>query len=119
EKPTRKAGVPHVEAPEEVLRSMLAVRLHLDAATPDNGPLKGIPGSHHGGKELALGGVAPHAVLTGRGAALRMRPLLAHSSGRSHAETALHRRVLHLEFAASATLPDGYTWHTFLPARPE
>ncbi|MBI1913410.1 MAG: phytanoyl-CoA dioxygenase family protein, partial [Planctomycetes bacterium] len=39
-KPTRKAGVPHAEAPEEVLHSMLTVRLHLDAATQEIGPLK-------------------------------------------------------------------------------
>ncbi|MBI1917272.1 MAG: phytanoyl-CoA dioxygenase, partial [Planctomycetes bacterium] len=58
----------------------------------------------------------PVAVLTGRGAALLMRPLLAHSSGRSHPDTAQHRRVLHLEFAASTELPDGYAWHTFLRA---
>src|SRR5436309_4479687 len=45
-KPTRKAGVPHVEAPEEILRTMLTVRLHLDAATGENGSLRVIPGSH-------------------------------------------------------------------------
>ena len=116
-KPTCKAGVAHVEAPEEVLRSMLAVRLHLDAATEENGPLRVIPGSHRTGKRLVLGDIAPVTVLTGRGAALLMRPLLAHSSGRSHPDTPQHRRVLHLEFAARPELADGYAWHTFLPAR--
>ena len=113
-KPTRKAGVPHVEAPEEVLASMLTLRLHLDDVTEENGPLKVIPGSHHSGKRLLLGEVPPHTVLVERGGVLLMRPLLAHSSGRSHPDTTRHRRILHLEFAASAQLPDGYAWHTFL-----
>lgn len=113
-KPTRKAGVPHVEAPEEVLAAMLTLRLHLDDVTEENGPLKVIPGSHRTGKRLLLGDVPPHTILVGRGGVLLMRPLLAHSSGRSHPETPRHRRILHLEFAAAATLPDGYAWHTFL-----
>src|SRR6185437_14142607 len=29
-KPTRKAGVPHVEAPQAILESMLTARIHLD-----------------------------------------------------------------------------------------
>src|SRR5262249_35737223 len=51
-KPTRKAGVPHVEAPLSVLEAMLTARLHLDEATPENGPLKVVPGSHRTGKAL-------------------------------------------------------------------
>ncbi len=38
-RPTTKHGVPHVEATEEVLQRMLTIRVHLDAATPENGPL--------------------------------------------------------------------------------
>jgi hypothetical protein len=45
-----------------------------------------------------------------------MGPMLAHASNRSHPDTTQHRRILHLEFAADPSLPDGYTWHTFLPA---
>src|SRR5262245_21444127 len=114
-KPTRKAGVPHVEAPLDVLESMLTVRLHLDAATPENGPLQVIPGSHRTGKKLRLGDVTPRTLLVERGGAVLMRPLLAHGSIRSHPDTTQHRRVLHLEFAACAALADGYTWDTFLP----
>jgi hypothetical protein len=44
-----------------------------------------------------------------------MRPLLSHCSGQSAPETSLRRRILHLEFSASAQLPHGYEWHTFLP----
>jgi ectoine hydroxylase-related dioxygenase (phytanoyl-CoA dioxygenase family) len=114
--PTRKAGVPHAEAPLEVLQAMLTARLHLDDVTDENGPLRVIPGSHCGGKELELGAAAPRSILARRGDVLLMRPLLAHCSNRSHPGTSRHRRVLHLEFAASPELPDGYAWHTFLPA---
>ena len=43
-----------------------------------------------------------------------MRPLLAHCSNRSGRRHERHRRILHLEFAASAELPDGYEWHDFV-----
>jgi hypothetical protein len=115
-RPTRKAGVDHVEAPEEILQAMVTVRLHLDDVTEENGPLKVIPGSHRDGKRLVLGAVPPCTVLVERGGVLLMRPLLAHSSGRSHPETSRHRRILHLEFSGRSELPDGYAWHTFLPA---
>src|SRR5579875_1666779 len=42
-KPTRKASVPHVEAPLTVLQSMLTARIHLDDVTAENGPLKVVP----------------------------------------------------------------------------
>lgn len=116
-KPTFKAGVPHAVAPEDLLQRMLTVRLHLDAVTEENGPLKVVPGSHHDGKHLVLGRVSPTAIFAEAGDALLMRPLLAHCSGRSHEGTSRHRRILHLEFAADVELPDGYRWHTFLSAR--
>jgi len=117
-KPTRKAGVPHVEAPLEVLEQMLTLRLHLDEVTDENGPLQVAAGSHRTGKELRLGDVPPRAILAAAGDVLLMRPLLAHSSGVSHPDTRRHRRVLHLEFAARPALPDGYAWHDFLPGGP-
>ncbi|HZT83435.1 MAG TPA: phytanoyl-CoA dioxygenase family protein [Gemmataceae bacterium] len=112
-KPTTKAGVPHAEAPRELLEAMLTARVHLDDVTAENGPLKVVPGSHRTGKELRLGDVPPESVLARRGDVLLMRPLVAHSSGRSHPDTPRHRRVLHLEFAAAPELPDGYEWHDF------
>jgi ectoine hydroxylase-related dioxygenase (phytanoyl-CoA dioxygenase family) len=114
-KPTTKAGVPHVEAPRAVLDSMLTARIHLDPVTEANGPLKVIPGSHRAGKGLALDTAPPRTLLAGAGDVLLIRPLLAHCSGKSHPDITQHRRVLHLEFAASGLLPDGYAWHTFLP----
>jgi hypothetical protein len=114
-KPTRKAGVPHVEAPRDVLERMVTGRIHLDDVTDENGPLKVIPRSHHAGKALKLDVAPPRVVHCGRGDVLLIRPLVAHCSGKSHPETTLHRRVLHLEFAASPSLPDGYAWHDFVP----
>jgi hypothetical protein len=113
-KPTRKAGVPHIEAPEEVLALMLTARVHLDAVTETNGPLKIIPGSHKDGKELRLGPMTPAIIFAGAGDVLLMRPLVTHASGRSHPATTQHRRILHLEFAASAALPDGFAWEHFV-----
>lgn len=110
-KPTFKAGVPHVEAPEEVLEKMLTIRIHLDAMTAANGPLFVIPGSHRAGGEHNLP-VELHAEV---GDVLAMRPLLSHSSTVSRPDTTSHRRVIHIECAASRTLPDGYQWHSFVP----
>jgi ectoine hydroxylase-related dioxygenase (phytanoyl-CoA dioxygenase family) len=112
-KPTLKAGVPHAEAPQQVLEQMVSLRIHLDDVSEENGPLKVIPGSHRTGKELRLGDTAPQSILVGRGDVLLMRPLLAHSSGHADADTKRHRRILHLEFAASKELPDGYCWYDF------
>jgi hypothetical protein len=113
-RPTRKAGVPHVEAPRELLERMLTARIHLDDVTAANGPLKVLPGSHRTDSPTA----EPRAVLARRGDVLLIRPLVEHCSGRSHPDTARHRRILHLEFAASPDLPDGYAWQDFLPAQP-
>jgi hypothetical protein len=115
-KPTRKAGVPHVEAPTELLEAMLTARIHLDEVTEENGPLKVLPGSHRTGKAMVVGEAQPRAILAGRGDVLLMRPLLAHNSGNSHPETKRHRRILHLEFAGRRELSDGYAWHDYLPA---
>jgi hypothetical protein len=113
-KPTFKAGVPHVEAPLAVLQGMLTARIHLDSADEENGALRVLPGSHLTGVNLALEG-EPLTIEASCGDVLLMRPLLAHSSGRSAPETDRHRRVLHLEFSSRPTLPDGYAWHLFAP----
>lgn len=116
-KPTTKAGVPHVEAPLEVLQTMVTARLHLDDVTDENGPLRALPGSQRSGKEERLDG-APVSIHAAAGDVLLMSPLLMHCSNRSLDGTTRRRRVLHLEFASSPDLPDGYHWHTFIPDRP-
>ncbi len=111
-RPTAKAGVPHVEAPLDVLERMLTLRIHLDDADEENGALKVMPGSHLSGKALTDGEVA--VVRAAAGEVLLMRPLLAHCSGGSADGCRRHRRVLHLEFASAGELGDGYGWHTFI-----
>jgi hypothetical protein len=113
-KPTRKAGVPHVEASAEVLQNMITARIHLDDVTAENGALKVLPGSHRSGTTMELGEIIPQDILVHRGDVLLMRPLVAHCSNRSHPNTTRHRRILHLEFSGMKQLPDGYEWHDFV-----
>lgn len=116
QKPTRKAGVPHVEAPTELLEAMLTVRIHLDEVTAENGPMRVLPGSHRCGKSMIAPDGPPRDILVNRGNVLFFRPLLIHGSAASQEGTRRHHRVLHLEFAATPELLDGYAWHDFLPA---
>src|SRR5204863_534312 len=97
--PTRKAGVPHVEAPREILERMVTLRIHLDDVTEDNGPLRVLAGSHNADsppdKDREV------TILVGAGDVLAMRPLLYHCSSSSSSATQLHRRIIHLEYAGS------------------
>ena len=113
-RPTIKAGVPHLIACDEVLKQMLTLRIHLDEVTDENGPLRVIPGSHVSSTSEGDGMDATVDVHAMAGDVLAMRPLISHSSGSSVEGTRRHRRILHLEFAASSTLPDGVTWHDFV-----
>jgi ectoine hydroxylase-related dioxygenase (phytanoyl-CoA dioxygenase family) len=109
-----KAGVAHVEAPEEVLQAMLTARIHLDDVTEENGPLRLIPGSHRSGKTLRFDPGASKSILAAEGDVLLMRPLVVHQSGNSHPGTRRHRCVFHLEFTASPVLPDRFAWQDFI-----
>jgi hypothetical protein len=111
-KPTIKAGVPHLEAPADLLGGMLTARVHLDAMTPRNGPLQVIPGSHR------VNGAAHRDAVTlqcAAGDVLLIRPLVSHASINSEANCREHRRIVHLEFSPAAELPDRYEWHDWLP----
>ncbi|MFK7766859.1 MAG: phytanoyl-CoA dioxygenase family protein [Mariniblastus sp.] len=112
-KPTNKSGVDHVEASESVLARMLTLRIHLDPVTEDNGPLEVAIGSHLNGK-LSNAIHNSTKILVGAGDVLAMRPMLSHMSKSSAPDSRMHRRILHLEFAADRKLPDGYDWHQFL-----
>jgi len=113
-RPTTKAGVPHLIACDQVLKQMLTLRIHLDEVTDENGPLRVIPGSHVSSTSEGDGLDTTVDVHAMAGDVLTMRPLISHSSGSSVEGTRRHRRILHLEFAASSTLPDGVTWHDFV-----
>ena len=115
-RPTRKAGVPHVEAPESLLGIMLTARIHLDPVDDTNGPLKVVPGSHRDGKALRLDGAPIRTLHAGAGDVLLVRPLVAHCSNRSSPETTKHRRILHLEIASRPDLFGGLAWHDFVAA---
>lgn len=128
--PTCKAGLPHVEAPRELLERMLTLRIHLDDVTDVNGPLRVAPGSHLIQNDAEA--TTTHEVIyASAGDVLVMRPLLMHSStgveeldadsdndqAISTEQPERHRRVIHLEFAADAKLPDGYAWRDFFRAK--
>jgi ectoine hydroxylase-related dioxygenase (phytanoyl-CoA dioxygenase family) len=108
---TTKAGVLHAIAPADALERVLALRIHLDDSTADNGPLRVVPGSHRDGvlpdAEIDRRVTSGTAVtcLADRGDVLLMRPLLLHAS--SKAANAAPRRVLHVEYATDRTLPGG------------
>ena len=111
---TEKGGVPHVQPPTDILEHMLAVRLHLDPCTVENGPVRVIDGTHRLGR---LGADAIDAIRTGQsecvclapeGAVLAFRPLLLHAS--SPATRPAHRRVIHIEYAARLLAPP-LVWH--------
>jgi ectoine hydroxylase-related dioxygenase (phytanoyl-CoA dioxygenase family) len=100
-----KDGVVYAHAPASVLCRVLALRIHLDDSTADNGPLRILPGTHTKGvlsdddiHELA-GRVAPTDCLVPQGGVLAMRPLVVHASSKSQSE--MFRRVLHIEYSAS------------------
>src|SRR6185436_13601306 len=103
-----RCGSAHVDGPARVLEQMVAVRIHLDACGPENGPLRVIPGSHQLGKlsdEQLAKIVATHEpveLCAPQGAILLMRPLLLHASSASRADA--HRRVLHIEFAPAEAI---------------
>jgi hypothetical protein len=116
-KPTTKAGVPHVVAPAELLATMVTARIHLDAVTEKNGPLRVIPGSHAVENAVQVGDREPAVLHCDAGDVLLMRPLLLHASVHSEPEHPGHRRIVHLECAPAPELPDGYEWHDFIPIR--
>lgn len=109
-RPTMKAGVPHVEAPREILSDMLTARIHLDPMIDANGPLRVQPRSHSEDDPRS----EPVNIHCEAGDVLLMRPLLSHSSAAGDETYPGHRRIVHLEFAPKRLLPDGYEWHDFV-----
>lgn len=108
---SQKAGIRYAHAPAWALSRVVALRVHLDPSTIENGPLRVVPGSHLAGVLTDEGvrdyvqGHGQTTCLVPRGGVLVMRPLLIHAS--SKAETNAPRRVLHLEYADSLDLKPG------------
>jgi ectoine hydroxylase-related dioxygenase (phytanoyl-CoA dioxygenase family) len=99
-----KDGIPYGHAPTAALSRVLALRVHLDDSSAQNGPLRVLPGTHTLGvltddsvHEVATR-IAPVDCVAPKGAVVAMRPLIIHASSKSREETP--RRVLHIEYAA-------------------
>ncbi len=110
---SHKEGILYVQPPIEVLENLVAVRIHIDNCSSDNGALRVVPGSHDRGR-ISLADIATLKTVNGeqlcevkQGGALVMRPLLLHAS--SKATNPNRRRVLHFLFG-SASLPLGLQW---------
>jgi ectoine hydroxylase-related dioxygenase (phytanoyl-CoA dioxygenase family) len=111
-----KDGAPHVQPPQELLGEMVAVRMHLDDCTPENGPVRVLPGSHRAGRLSAAdidvwkarGGEVECTVRAG--GVLAFHSLLLHAS--SPAREPRHRRVVHIEYVSARwrQLPGGLQW---------
>jgi ectoine hydroxylase-related dioxygenase (phytanoyl-CoA dioxygenase family) len=108
---SQKGGIRYAHAPAWALSRVVALRVHLDASTGENGPLRVVPGSHQVGvltdQEVSdyLKTNDHNPCRVPRGGVLAMRPLLIHSS--SKAQTDAPRRVLHIEYADTLDLKQG------------
>ena len=107
-----KEGVVCAHAPAYALEQVLAIRVHLDDSDEQNGSLRVLPQTHTRGvlSDDAIHDLAEKTpsvdCFVGAGGVLVMKPLLIHSSSKAKAENC-HRRVLHVEYAASMSFPDG------------
>jgi ectoine hydroxylase-related dioxygenase (phytanoyl-CoA dioxygenase family) len=108
---SEKAGIIYAHAPAWALSRVVALRIHLDASTNENGPLRIVPDSHNLG--VLMDDEIVQAVkergyvecLVPKGGVLLMRPLSIHSS--SKVLTSAERRVLHIEYTDSLILAPG------------
>lgn len=106
-----KDGIHYAHAPAIALQRVIALRLHLDDSSTDNGPLRVLPGSHELGVltdaqvlEHSRHVVPRHCCLQA-GGVIAMRPLIIHAS--SKCTGSRPRRVLHIEYAASMEIVPG------------
>jgi ectoine hydroxylase-related dioxygenase (phytanoyl-CoA dioxygenase family) len=108
---SQKEGIIYAHAPSWALSRIVALRLHLDASTAENGPLRILPGTHvfgvmSDGQVCAMAQSRSQAnCIVGRGGVMAMNPLLVHSSGKARVD--LPRRVLHIEYTDSLLLAPG------------
>src|SRR5262249_53894862 len=100
-----KDDVNYAHAPGSALEQLLALRVHLDDSTSENGPLKILPGTHRHGvfsdyqiHDLTTL-ISPLDCVGTRRGLLAMRPLNVHASSKS--TSVLPRRFLHVEYTSS------------------
>jgi ectoine hydroxylase-related dioxygenase (phytanoyl-CoA dioxygenase family) len=103
-----KEGIDYAHAPASALSQVLALRVHLDDSTTENGPLRVLPGTQTLGvldddviHDLASK-IKPADCTAPKGSVVAMRPLIVHASSKSSVECP--RRVLHIEYAASESI---------------
>jgi hypothetical protein len=90
------------------LTKVVALRVHLDQSSEDDGSLPLLPGgalSDAQIEELVTNSTTMTCTVP-VGSILAMRALLVHSSSKSHID--LPRRVLHFEYATSLSLSEGF-----------
>lgn len=96
---SHKAGVLYAHAPADVPERVVALRVHSDDSTVDNGPLRVLPGTHRLGvlSDAAITEMKDNIpavdCVVAAGGVLVMRPLIVHASSKSR--TSAPRRVLH------------------------
>lgn len=106
-----KEGVLCAHAPASALEQILAIRVHLDDSTAENGPLKILPATHRLGvlSDDAIHELAERTPTTecrvGSGSLVLMKPLIVHASSKSKNDAP--RRVLHIEYSAARRFPGG------------
>jgi hypothetical protein len=105
---SEKAGILYAQAPVWALKRIVALRLHLDKTTHQNGALRVIPSSHESGflSHEAIGQMTKKGEVVTceveRGGIMSMSPLLIHASSKVSVDRP--RRVLHIEYADSLEL---------------
>ena len=108
---SKKADVNYAHAPGWALARVIALRVHLDASTADNGPLRVIPNSHVHGvlsdqavqKHVSASEAGAVECLAPRGGVVAMRPLTIHCSSKARS-CSDPRRVLHIRICRFAGL---------------
>ena len=112
-----KEGALYAQPPKHVLSQMVAVRLHLEDNTRENGALEIVPGSHKGAASNPKRSSIENSVqqdkrqlcMVKQGGVLAMRPLALHSSTKLKLGK---RRVLHFVFGPEH-LPDNAKWPAY------
>lgn len=92
----------------QLWKNVIAIRLHLDDSSEENGPLRVVPGTHGKGVltdhqvEAIVAEATPTNCLIAKGGVILMRPLIIHASSKSQSN--VPRRVLHIEYARPDTV---------------
>lgn len=105
-----KDGTIHVQPPEDILKRMITLRIHLDETPASNGALRVIPNSHHGCHSgLSIPTESEVVCECHPGDVLAMSPLILHASSRSMIPS--RRRIIHFEYADPTALHPSLAWN--------